>query len=220
MTRATKIFIIIAFSALYASACTPKAADCKGQKDCSSCLSKAGCNWTGDQCSDVCLMDTSCFGSGNSAAPTCPKGEEKAKQLAVAKGVELVPGKRLGKIALGMSREEIQKIFGDKIEVIHEENGEAYLKAGTYRLMLKNDKVDQAQIALSDVGQVTLGDKKLKFGITLEQASKILPSCKNEHRRGATLYNCEGCGLTCPGRNVIENVEVSVNPMKPEPVTK
>ncbi|TNE43101.1 MAG: hypothetical protein EP343_34405 [Deltaproteobacteria bacterium] len=45
---------------------------CAAGTDCASCLAISQCNWTGDQCSPECLQDTSCFGPGNSSAPSCP----------------------------------------------------------------------------------------------------------------------------------------------------
>jgi hypothetical protein len=47
--------------------------------ECQSCLD-SGKNWTGDVCEKECLMDTWCYGPGNSAAPTCPaeKPEESS----------------------------------------------------------------------------------------------------------------------------------------------
>ncbi len=44
---------------------------CDAHADCAPCLA-AECNWTAGRCSDECLMDVSCFGPGNSAAPDCP----------------------------------------------------------------------------------------------------------------------------------------------------
>jgi hypothetical protein len=47
------------------------ASGCAAHADCAACLGD-GCNWTGGRCESACLMDTYCYGPGNSAAPTCP----------------------------------------------------------------------------------------------------------------------------------------------------
>ncbi|MBX7192482.1 MAG: hypothetical protein K1X94_10515 [Sandaracinaceae bacterium] len=47
------------------------AGGCAAHADCAACLGE-GCNWTGGRCESACLMDTYCYGPGNSAAPTCP----------------------------------------------------------------------------------------------------------------------------------------------------
>lgn len=51
---------------------TRGAEGCGVYTDCASCLDNA-CNWTGNRCERTCLMDVSCFGPGNTHAPTCPE---------------------------------------------------------------------------------------------------------------------------------------------------
>ncbi len=133
----------------------------------------------------------------------------------VADGLELLPGKRLGKISLGMTREDLKKVFKDKITEEKDIPGtnEAFLRAGPYRVTLMDGKVNSAQINLFDAKQIKVNGKELRAGITLEEAAKVLSSCQIDLRRGATLYHCAGCGLSCPGNNIPETLEVSVSPM-------
>ncbi len=135
----------------------------------------------------------------------------------IADGLELLPGKRLGKISLGMTREDLKKVFKDKITEEKDIPGtkEAFLRAGPYKVTLMDGKVDSARINLFDAKQIKVNGKVLRAGITTKQAAKILAPCEIEMRMGATLYKCTGCGLVSPGTTTPESLEISVSPMTP-----
>lgn len=85
-----RIAFVAAFALVFTSlqSCTTrqeKESRCESNASCGSCLD-AGCNWTADACHAECLMDTSCVGTGNPAAPTCPAGGTTVTPIGEAMG--------------------------------------------------------------------------------------------------------------------------------------
>lgn len=150
-------------------------------------------------------------------APATPSSSPPRWDRPPVGSLPLEPGKRLGEVSIGMTREELVRIFPDQvvkgIEQVRASPDKTieFLRVdGRYEVKLQNGRVHHVGVKLADFKHINYGGKVLNSGLTLEQMAELLPGCKEHDAIGATGFNCTGVNVIRGGISKLPQANVSV----------
>lgn len=145
------------------------------------------------------LLATSCQKSPSPSVDQSPSVSPSATSSTLQKGscLELVPGKSLGPVRLGMTREELAKL-ALPIEEKSKHEGTEFLKVGAYQVELCGGKV--VEVWLEDLRAapscLAFGEKSITKDLPRERVIREFGECKElPPRKGGSFTECEGGGL-------------------------
>ncbi|MBN2496642.1 MAG: hypothetical protein JXR96_18780 [Deltaproteobacteria bacterium] len=131
--------------------------------------------------------------------------------------LSMEPGKRLGEITLGMTREELVRRFPDRTvlgieqQYKSDDGAQEYLKVGgIYKVSLKKGRVDAASVDMAEFRTIDFGGKLLDSGLTMEQMAELLPNCRRLAVIGASGFTCAGAEVVRGGVPKLPQAGVSV----------
>lgn len=151
-------------------------------------------------------MDTDCFGPRNPSALTCPEqgtatdttfdGANSVKAM-----IQLVPGERLGAVALGASCASLAATLQSEAKILHGEPtaADGMLQTAGYQVTCSQGQVVEASKNLRQTGGIEVGEVRLTQESTETDVVAALKDCKGSANRGATSYVCVGSTVVVVG---------------------
>jgi hypothetical protein len=128
---------------------------------------------------------------------------EIVSQQQIHEPVTFVPGERIGWVRIGATVADLETatdlpLVGGELATTTGERDDAY-RAGPFEIRWRDGAVERVSLRASDAGPITIGERTLEPGSSLQQYVAAVPSCELVPRRGGTLYQCAGAQIESAG---------------------